>query len=514
MIISLLIGEMKKMLSRQTHDVHRAFKKMVKINFCLSSYLWISYFIVALTLFALPVSARSTPDSFADLAQKLSPAVVNISSSQLISKNPRQGLPKAPPGSPFEDFFKEFLEKNRKDGGRRQATSLGSGFIIDKSGFVVTNNHVIAEADEIKVKLHDDSIYVAKLIGRDPKTDLALLKIEPKKDLPFVSWGNSKSARVGDWVLAIGNPFGLGGTVTAGIISARQRDIRQGPYDSFLQTDASINRGNSGGPMFNMRGKVIGVNTAIFSPTGGSVGVGFSIPSSIAKSVVAQLKEFGRTKRGWLGVRIQEVTSEIADSLGLEKTTGALVAEVSVGGPAEKSNILAGDVILRFDGKTVQQMRDLPRIVAETRIGKPVKVDVWRKGKRQIINVLVGELEEEKPVLSATSPAESSGKPKNSEIESIGLAVTEITKSMREQYNVPDDIRGVLVTGVVAGSGSAEKGLKPGDIIVEVNQEEVSLPGQITAKINQAIKNGRNSILLLVNRNGTLRFHAVRIDKN
>ena len=246
-----------------------------------------------------------------------------------------------------------------------------------------------------------------------------------------------------------------------------------------------------------MRGKVIGVNTAIFSPTGGSVGVGFSIPSSIAKSVVAQLKEFGRTKRGWLGVRIQEVTSEIADSLGLEKTTGALVAEVSVGGPAEKSNILAGDVILRFDGKTVQQMRDLPRIVAETRIGKPVKVDVWRKGKRQIINVLVGELEEEKPVLSATSPAESSGKPKNSEIESIGLAVTEITKSMREQYNVPDDIRGVLVTGVVAGSGSAEKGLKPGDIIVEVNQEEVSLPGQITAKINQAIKNGRNSICLL-----------------
>ena len=502
------------MLSRQTHGVHRAFKQMVKINFCLSSYLCVPYFIVALTLLALPASARSTPDSFADLAQKLLPAVVNISSSQLISKNPMQGLPKAPPGSPFEDFFKEFRDKNKKDGGRRQATSLGSGFIIDKTGFVVTNNHVIAEADEITVKLHDDSEHIAKLIGRDPKTDLALLKIETDKDLPFVNWGNSKSARVGDWVVAIGNPFGLGGTVTAGIISAKQRYIRQGPYDSFLQTDASINRGNSGGPMFNMRGKVIGVNTAIFSPTGGSVGVGFSIPSSIAKSVVAQLRDFGRTKRGWLGVRIQKITSEIADSLGLEKTTGALVAEVSVGGPAEKSNILAGDVILRFDGKFVEQMRDLPRIVAETKIGKPVKVDVWRKGKRQIVNVVVGELKEEKPLLSARTPAENSDQPRNSDIEAIGLSVTEITKSMREQYNVPNDIRGVLVIGVAAGTGSAKKGLKPGDIIVEVNQEEVSLPDQIIAKINDAIKNGRNSILLLVNSNGNLKFYAIRIDKN
>ena len=363
------------MLSRRTNGVLRTFKQMLKIKIWLIPYLLIPYFIITIMLFVQPVSARSTPDSFADLAQKLLPAVVNISSSQLISKNPRQQPPKAP-----QDFFKEFLDKNKKEGGRRQATSLGSGFIIDKTGFVVTNNHVIAEADEITVTLHDDTTHVARLIGRDPKTDLALLKIETDKDLPFVNWGNSKSARVGDWVVAIGNPFGLGGTVTAGIISAKQRYIRQGPYDSFLQTDASINRGNSGGPMFNMRGKVIGVNTAIFSPTGGSVGVGFSVPSSIAKSVVAQLREFGRTKRGWLGVRIQKVTSEIADSLGLEKTTGALVAEVSAKGPAGKSNILAGDVILRFDGKLVEQMRDLPRIVAETKIGKPVKVDVWRKG--------------------------------------------------------------------------------------------------------------------------------------
>jgi serine protease Do len=497
------------MLSRRTNGVLRAFKQMLKIKIWLIPYLLIPYFIIAITLFVQPVSARSTPDSFADLAQKLLPAVVNISSSQLISKNPRQQPPKSP-----QDFFKEFLDKNKKEGGRRQATSLGSGFVIDKTGFVVTNNHVIAEADEITVTLHDDTIHVARLIGRDPKTDLALLKIETDKDLPFVNWGNSKSARVGDWVIAIGNPFGLGGTVTAGIISAKQRYIRQGPYDSFLQTDASINRGNSGGPMFNMRGKVIGVNTAIFSPTGGSVGVGFSVPSSIAKSVVAQLREFGRTKRGWLGVRIQKVTSEIADSLGLEKTIGALVAEVSAKGPAEKSNILAGDVILRFDGKLVEQMRDLPRIVAETKIGKPVKVDVWRKGKRQIFNVVVGELEEEKPVLSAAVPPEKPDQPKSSEIESIGVAVTEITKVMREQYNVPDDIRGVLVIGVAAGSGSAEKGLKPGDIIVEVNQEEVSLPDQISVKINEAINNSRNSILLLVNRNGTLRFYAVRIDKS
>lgn len=469
-------------------------------------------FALAVALSVQPAHARSAPDSFADLAERLLPAVVNISSSQVVRTTQRQEIPQAPPGSPFEDFFKDFFERNQQDGAPRRASSLGSGFIIDKAGFIVTNNHVIAEADEITVILHDDTRHAATLVGRDPKTDLALLKIEVDGDLPFVPWGNSTVARVGDWVVAIGNPFGLGGTVTAGIISARQRDINQGPYDSFLQTDASINRGNSGGPMFNMDGQVIGVNTAIFSPTGGSVGVGFSIPSSIAERVVVQLREFGRTKRGWLGVRIQSVTGDIAEGLGLDKATGALVADVTKDGPAQKSNIEAGDVILKFDGKSVDEMRDLPRIVAETEIGKPVKVDVWRKGKPQVIDVVVGELEEDKPVLASTGPRDQPVEPEQAEIDSLGVAVTAITDEMREQFKVPEDVRGVLVTGVTADSGAAEKGLRPGDVIVEVNQEEVATPGQIAAKVSEATDNDRQSVLLLVNRNGDLRFVAVRVD--
>lgn len=469
-------------------------------------------FALAVVLSTLPANARSAPESFADLAEKLLPAVVNISSTQVVRSTERQERPQAPPGSPFEDFFKEFFDRNQQEGAPRRASSLGSGFIIDKAGFVVTNNHVIAEADEITVILQDDTRHEATLIGRDPKTDLALLKIEVDKDLPFVEWGNSTIARVGDWVVAIGNPFGLGGTVTAGIISARQRDINQGPYDSFLQTDASINRGNSGGPMFNMDGQVIGVNTAIFSPTGGSVGVGFSIPSSIAERVVVQLRDFGRTKRGWLGVRIQSVTDEIAESLGLDGASGALVADVTVNGPAQASKIEPGDVILTFDGKKVAEMRDLPRIVAETEIGKPVKVEVWRKNKRQVIDVVVGELEEERPVLASTGPKGQAVEPEEAEIESLGVSVTAITDEMREQFKVPDDVRGVLVTGVTADSGAAEKGLRPGDVIVEVNQEEVSSPGQIAAKVSEASDNDRRSVLLLVNRNGDLRFVAVRVE--
>ncbi len=466
---------------------------------------------LAVAISTQPASARSAPESFADLAEKLLPAVVNISSSQVVRTTQRQEIPQAPPGSPFEDFFKEFFDRNQREGAPRRASSLGSGFIIDKTGFIVTNNHVIAEADEITVILHDDSRHEATVIGRDPKTDLALLKIETASELPYVDWGDSTSARVGDWVVAIGNPFGLGGTVTAGIISARQRDINQGPYDSFLQTDASINRGNSGGPMFNMDGRVIGVNTAIFSPTGGSVGVGFSIPASIAERVVNQLREFGRTKRGWLGVRIQTVTDEIAESLGLDEPAGALVADVTKDGPAQQGQIEAGDVILEFDGKAVEEMRDLPRIVAETEIGKPVEVDVWRKGKRRVVKVVVGELEEERPVLASTGPRGDAIEPEEAEIESLGVAVTAITDEMREQFNVPEDVKGVLITGVTADSGAAEKGLRPGDVIVEVNQEEVSSPGQIAAKVSEAVDNDRRSVLLLVNRNGDLRFVAVRV---
>ena len=323
-------------------------------------------FALTMVLGALPAAAKSAPDSFADLADKLLPSVVNISSTQVVREDRGPQAPQLPEGSPFGDSFREFF--NRNQNAPRRATSLGSGFIISSDGLVVTNNHVIEGADEITVTLSDDSQHVATLVGRDPKTDLALLRIDADRDLPAVPWGDSTKSRVGDWVVAIGNPFGLGGTVTAGIISARQRDINQGPYDSFLQTDASINRGNSGGPMFNMDGEVIGVNTAIFSPTGGSVGVGFAVPSTIVSRVIAQLQEFGQTRRGWLGVRIQTVTDEIAESIGLDKARGALVSSVTADGPAEEGGIKAGDVVLSFDGKSVDSMRELPRIVAETDI--------------------------------------------------------------------------------------------------------------------------------------------------
>ena len=339
--------------------------------------------------------ARTAPESFADLADRLLPAVVNVSTTQVVEGSAGIELPQLPPGSPFEEFFKEFMERNQpKQQQRRRATSLGSGFFIDNAGHVVTNNHVIQDADEISVILHDDTRLEAKVIGRDAKTDIAVLKVEPHGKLAPVKFGDSDNIRVGDWVVAIGNPFGFGGTVTAGIISARGRDINAGPYDDFLQTDASINRGNSGGPMFNLDGEVIGINTAIFSPSGGSVGIGFAIPSNSARGVIQQLIEHGQVRRGWLGVRIQSVTEEIADALGLKEAAGALVAGVIPGGPAEKAKLKDGDVILEFDGKPIGQMRRLPRLVADTDVGKTVPIKVWRDGRALTMKVEVGALEE------------------------------------------------------------------------------------------------------------------------
>ncbi|MGE0714572.1 MAG: Do family serine endopeptidase, partial [Alphaproteobacteria bacterium] len=382
----------------------------------------------AATVWTATASARAAPESFADLAAKLLPAVVNVSTSQQTrggspqAERRRPEMPQVPPGSPFEDFFKEFFERNRPDAGPRRQASLGSGFIIDASGLVVTNNHVIADADEITVILHDDTSLKAEIVGRDAKTDLALLRVKSSKPLPSVKWGDSDTARVGDWVLAIGNPFGLGGSVTAGILSARQRDINSGPYDDFIQTDASINRGNSGGPLFNMAGDVIGVNTAIFSPSGGSIGIGFSIPSALAKPVIQQLKDFGRTRRGWLGVRIQGVTDEIADSLGLGRPRGALIASTTDKGPAAEAGIQAGDVVLTFDGRDITDMRRLPRVVAETPINKRAKVVVWRKGKEMSFDVKVGELDErEESEQVAALPRGGDGKPATA--EALGLSL-------------------------------------------------------------------------------------------
>jgi serine protease Do len=466
----------------------------------------------ALVLSALPAAAKSAPESFADLAEKLLPSVVNISSTQVVREDRGPQAPQLPEGSPFGDSFREFF--NRNQGAPRRATSLGSGFIISTDGLVVTNNHVIDGADEITVTLSDDTQHRAELVGRDPKTDLALLRIDADRVLPAVPFGDSTKSRVGDWVVAIGNPFGLGGTVTAGIISARQRDINQGPYDSFIQTDASINRGNSGGPMFNMDGEVIGVNTAIFSPTGGSVGVGFSVPSSIVSRVISQLQQFGQTRRGWLGVRIQTVTDEIAESIGLDGTRGALVSSVTDKGPAEAGGIKAGDVILSFDSKPVDSMRELPRIVAETDIGKSVPVEVWRDERQQTVAIKIGELEEEVPLLASTGSRGNAVEPEEAAIDDLGVSVTSITDEMRQQFNLPNELQGVVITAVEPNSAAAEKSLRPGDVIVEVSQEEVKTPGQIAEKIREARDADRSSVLLKINRNGDRRFVAVRINKS
>lgn len=460
--------------------------------------------------------ARSAPDSFADLVEKLLPSVVNVSTSSNIDAH--NDLPEFGPDNPFGELFREFFENQRRpDMPPRRSTSLGSGFIIDSSGLIVTNYHVIAEADEITVTLHDDSQLTAELLGRDPKTDIAVLRVKPKKPLDAVSFGSSARTRVGDWIVAIGNPFGLGNSVTAGIVSARQRDINAGPYDDFIQTDASINRGNSGGPMFNLKGEVIGINTAIYSPSGGSVGIGFAVPSDLAKHVVEQIVEYGRTRRGWLGVRIQEVNEEIAESLGLESPKGALVASVSEDGPAAGGNIRPGDVILTFDGKDVPEMRRLPRIVADTPINKKVKVVVWRQGKRVATTITVGELEEaeEQGILDGegkTSPKKPDAADQK-DMKTLGLTLSALTNEAREEFAISSDLNGVLVTSVDSDGPAAAKGLRAGDVIIEVSQEEVSSPGDVVDKIAEDRESGRRSVLMLIDRKGELHFVAMRIDK-
>ncbi|MFI4948581.1 MAG: DegQ family serine endoprotease [Alphaproteobacteria bacterium] len=480
-------------------------------------------------MLAVPIgfssAARPAPDGFADLAEKLLPEVVNISTTQTLKpehqKEPAtSGRPQFPPGSPFEEFFKDFFDHNGKHSDNpepqpRKATSLGSGFIIDPSGYIVTNNHVIADADEITVILHDDTNLKAELVGRDTKTDVAVLKVKADKPLPAAAWGDSDKARVGDWVLAIGNPFGLGGSVTAGILSARQRDINSGPYDDFLQTDASINRGNSGGPMFDMNGGVIGINTAIYSPTGVSIGIGFAIPSSLAKTVVAELihEPDHAVHRGWLGVRIQAVTAEIAESLGLDKPSGALVASVSDKGPAQLGGIEPGDVILSFDGKKVADMRHLPRLVAESTVGKTVPVTVWRKRKETTLQVKVAKLDETEQVAAKEPAKEQPPTADKSTVTTLGLTLSNITPELKDKFSLTDE-KGVVVVDVTKDSAAAEKGLKPGDVIMEAAQEEIKSTSQVTGKIDEAKRSGRKSILLLIERQGDLRFIALRLDQS
>ncbi len=453
-----------------------------------------------------PAIARAAPESFADLADKLLPAVVNISTTQISKKSDRgPEIPQFPPGSPFEEFFKDFFDRNRPDSAPRKVTSLGSGFIIDPSGYIVTNHHVIEDAEEVTVILHDDTNLKAKIIGRDTKTDLALLKVEAKKPLPYVKWGDSEKARVGDWVLAIGNPFGLGGTVTAGIISARKRDINSGPYDSYLQTDASINRGNSGGPMFNLDGEVIGINTAIFSPSGGSIGIGFAIPSAQARTVIDQLRKYGRTRRGWLGVRIQTVTDQIAESLAMGRARGALVAGVTDNGPADKAGIKSGDVIVAFDGQDIDEMRDLPRLVAETAIDKDVKVRVIRGGKPVELSVQVGELPDE------IKERKASGVEDEFALQMLGLTLNELKDSLRQTYKLDSRAKGVLITDVKEGSAGRKAGLQAGDLILEVAPDPVTSPEDFKAKIEKAREAKRKTVLLLTERKKIRQFIVLPI---
>jgi serine protease Do len=463
------------------------------------------------------------PASVADLAERLLGAVVNISTSQNVKGTEAPNavpMPQLPEGSPFQDFFDDFFknrqgEDGQRGGGTQKVQSLGSGFVVDaEQGIVVTNNHVIADADEIEVNFSDGSKLKAELVGTDTKTDIAVLKVDPKqKKLTAVKFGDSNIMRIGDWVMAIGNPFGLGGTVTVGIVSARNRDINAGPYDDFIQTDAAINRGNSGGPLFNMEGEVIGINTAIISPSGGSIGIGFSIPSELAIGVVDQLRQFGETRRGWLGVRIQPVTDEIAESLGMATAKGALVAGIIKGGPVDNGVIQAGDVIIKFDGKDVKEMRDLPRVVAESPVGKAVDVLIVRKGVEQTVKVTLGRLEDGEKQASAEEDDEQQQEQAVTTATVLGMTVGELNDETRKKFEIAGDVSGVVITEVDAKSLAAERGILAGEVITEIAQESVSSPKDVMDRIGALKEQGRkNALLMLASKSGELRFVTLRMD--
>jgi serine protease Do len=452
---------------------------------------------------------RNAPDTFADLADRLSPAVVNISTSQYVRREGDEDIPfeQFPPGHPFGDLFRDWLERNPDAAPvPQQTTSLGSGFVIDEDGVIVTNYHVVTGADTVTVTFTDGTTLDATLVGADEPTDIAVLRVQPLHPLDAVSFGDSDGARVGDWVMAIGNPFGLGGTVTAGIISARNRDIYSGLYDDFIQTDAAINRGNSGGPLFNMDGEVVGVNSAIISPSGGSIGIGFAIPSSTAELIVRQILEFGEVRRGWLGVRVQTVTDQIAESLDMERAEGALISGVTAGGPADEAGIERGDVVVEFDGHEIGTMRSLPRVVSQTEVGRRVEVRVWREGRYRTLRVTVGELEDDQAAAAADLPQFEG---ESGRISSLGFTVAEITAALREEYDLRANAEGVVVTNVEEGSPAAES-LAPGDVILEVEREYVRNVGDVARVVGRAEASGHDVVLFLIERDGQASYEPVR----
>jgi serine protease Do len=484
--------------------------------------------LAVVTTFGPALAQMRGPASVAPIAEKLLDAVVNISTNQTLKGSDGQPLPKVPKGAPFEEFFEDFFNRKGSKGPTdRKVSGQGSGFVIDgKEGLIVTNNHVIDGADEIIINFADGSkLKVEKVLGKDTKTDLALLKVNPKRPLAQVPFGASSSMKVGDWVMAVGNPFGLGGSVSVGIISAKQRDINTGPYDDYLQTDAAINKGNSGGPLFNMNGEVIGVNTAIISPTGFSVGIGFAVPSDAAVVVLDQLRLYGEARRGWLGVNIQSVTEDLAELNGLKDTSGALVSSVAPDGPAAKAGILDGDLIVKFDGKDVSTVRGLPRLVSQTQIGKEVEVEVLRKGQRRTFKVSVGRLAEDikpapRPGVRNNPKSRGKGKDKGTELNPpapggkslLGLALAPLSDELRTKHNLKSSAKGVIVLEVDPASPAADRNVRPGDVIVEVQHETIASIDDIVKGLETVRIAGRNSVLLrLENAKGDLRFVAVPV---
>ncbi|WP_159948261.1 Do family serine endopeptidase [Rhizobium sp. 18065] len=514
------------------------------------------------TISAPRQSFAQGPESVADLASGLLGAVVNISTSQSVKEEGNGPLPQVPEGSPFQELFEDFY-KNREGGdSNSKVNSLGSGFVIDPTGFIVTNNHVIENADDIEVIFSDGSKLKAKLIGTDTKTDLSLLKVEPPQPLTSVKFGDSRKMRIGDWVMAIGNPFGLGGSVTVGIISASGRNINAGPYDNFIQTDAAINKGNSGGPLFNMSGEVIGINTAIISPSGGSIGIGFAVPTELAANIVSQLKEFGETRRGWLGVRIQPVSDEVAESLKIGRARGAMISGIVEGGPVEKGPIAVGDIIVKFDGKVISETRDLTRIVAESAIGTPLDVVILRDGKEQTIKVTLGRLEDDEVASNETEDGQQSVAPEDEDQATpddgtpdgenpssdgqapddetpdngqtgeqdqtapaeqksaapvteglIGVEIAVLDDAARKTYGIAESVEGVVITRILPGSKAEDKGLKAGDVIVEVAQEFMKTPQQVAEKLTSIKGEGRRSgYLMIADKEGNLRLVAVPLE--
>ncbi|GGC04066.1 serine protease [Marivita lacus] len=446
-------------------------------------------------------------ESFANLAEKISPAVVNITTSTTVAgRTGPQGI--VPEGSPFEDFFRDFQDRNGEGDRPRRSSALGSGFVISEDGYIVTNNHVIEGADEVLIEFFEGFELPATIVGTDPNTDIALLKVESDTPLKFVTFGDSDTARVGDWVMAMGNPLGQGFSVSAGIVSARNRAL-SGTYDDYIQTDAAINRGNSGGPLFNMNGDVIGVNTAILSPNGGSIGIGFSMASNVVTRVIDQLQEFGETRRGWLGVRIQDVTEDMAEALGLASAEGALISDVPEG-PAMDAGLQAGDVIISFDGRDVEDTRGLVRQVGNTEVGKAVRVVINRDGATQTLMVTLGRREEAESSVPASQPGpDVEDTPQSMDL--MGLTLSPLTTEIREQLELPETAKGLAVMDVDETTEAFEKGLRAGDVITEAGQSPVLALTDLEDRIAEAKEAGRKSILLLVRRAGDPRFVALNI---